>query len=165
MLTIRTILHPTDFSESSRQAFEMACSLARDHGAKLIVLYVQAPPVIVFGEGMVPPEPVSYVNELREQLRHMQPTEPQIEMERRMLEGDAATEILKVAKETKADLIVMGTHGRSALGRFLMGSVATHVVRRATCPVVTVKAAPVSKPITTKATSEHLQEAVAVGES
>jgi len=95
----------------------------------------------------------------------LQPTDSKIPMERRLLEGDAATEILNVAKVTKADLIVMGTHGRSALGRFLMGSVATHVVRRATCPVVTVKAAHVSKPIATKSVSEQSLEAVAVAKN
>jgi nucleotide-binding universal stress UspA family protein len=54
--------------------------------------------------------------------------------------GDPAAEILRVAQAVKADLIVLGTHGRTGLGRLLMGSVAEQVVRRAPCPVVTVKA-------------------------
>jgi nucleotide-binding universal stress UspA family protein len=52
---------------------------------------------------------------------------------------DPAAEIVGVAEQSKADLIVMGTHGRTGLGRFLMGSVAEQVVRRAPCPVVTVR--------------------------
>jgi len=93
LLAIRTVLHPTDFSERSEFAFRLACSLARGYGARLVVLHVAEPPM----------------------------------------------EILGVAEETKCDLIVMGTHGRTGLGRLLMGSVAEQVVRKATCPVLTVK--------------------------
>jgi len=62
-----------------------------------------------------------------------------VRMERRLEQGDATTEILRVAREESADLIVMGTHGRTGLGRLLMGSVAEQVMRRAPCPVLTVK--------------------------
>jgi nucleotide-binding universal stress UspA family protein len=61
-------------------------------------------------------------------------------VERRLVIGDPALEILDEAQESKVDLIVMGTHGRSGLGRLLMGSVAESVVRKAACPVLTVKA-------------------------
>jgi nucleotide-binding universal stress UspA family protein len=54
-------------------------------------------------------------------------------------EGDAATQIIRVAEETGCGLIVMGTHGRTALGRLLLGSVAGQVLRKAPCPVLTVK--------------------------
>jgi nucleotide-binding universal stress UspA family protein len=57
-----------------------------------------------------------------------------------MTEGDAVDEILRVARDADADLIVLGTHGRTGLGRLLMGSVAEQVVRRAPCPVLVVKA-------------------------
>jgi hypothetical protein len=57
-----------------------------------------------------------------------------------MEKGDPAEEILRVAEETKCDLIMIGTHGRTGLGRLLMGSVAEQVVRKAHCPVLTVKA-------------------------
>jgi hypothetical protein len=56
-----------------------------------------------------------------------------------LLVGDPASAILRVTQELPADLIVMGTHGRTGLGRLLMGSVAEQVVRKAPCPVVTVK--------------------------
>jgi nucleotide-binding universal stress UspA family protein len=62
-----------------------------------------------------------------------------IRTERRYEEGEPVAEILLTAKECGADLIVMGTHGRTGLARLLMGSVADQVVRRAECPVVTVK--------------------------
>jgi len=63
-----------------------------------------------------------------------------VRAERRLAEGDAVEETLRVAQEANADLIVMGTHGWTGLGRLLMGSVAEQVVRRASCPVLTVKA-------------------------
>jgi nucleotide-binding universal stress UspA family protein len=60
-------------------------------------------------------------------------------VERHVRDGDPSEEILAVARETRSDLIVMGTHGRTGVGRLLMGSVAEQVMRRATCPVLTVK--------------------------
>lgn len=64
---------------------------------------------------------------------------PEVLVEHRLREGDAAAEILQVADEVGADLIVLGTHGRTGLGRVLMGSVAEAVLRRARCPVLTLK--------------------------
>jgi len=60
-------------------------------------------------------------------------------VEHRLGEGDPATVILEVAEETGAGLIVMGTHGRTGLGRLVMGSVAEQVLRTAPCPVLTVR--------------------------
>jgi nucleotide-binding universal stress UspA family protein len=139
MLPIRTILHPTDFSAYSDQAFQLACALSRDYGARLIVLHVATPPVIVYGEGVLPPEPAVFQEQLRERLQHVVPKDPKLAVEHRLVEGDVAKEILRLAGETKSDLIVMGTHGRTGLGRLLMGSVAEQVVRKASCPVLTVK--------------------------
>ncbi|HZT97099.1 MAG TPA: universal stress protein [Chloroflexota bacterium] len=139
MLPIRTILHPTDFSEYSGYAFQLACDLARDYDARLIVLHVAAPPVVVYGEGVLPPEPKDYKERLRERLQQVVIQDPKIPIEHRLIEGDAAREILRLAGEAKCNLIVMGTHGRTGLGRLLMGSVAEQVVRKAPCPVLTVK--------------------------
>jgi nucleotide-binding universal stress UspA family protein len=139
MLAIRTILHPTDFSNYSAYAFRLACALARDYGARLVVLHVAMPPVVVYGEGVLPPEPEGYKERLREQLHKVVSQDPKVPVEHRLVEGDAATEILRLAGDSKCDLIVMGTHGRTGLGRLLMGSVAEQVVRKAPCPVLTVK--------------------------
>lgn len=139
MLAIRTILHPTDFSAYSDYAFRLACALARDYGARLVLLHVAKLPVMAYGEGVVPPDPVLYREHLWERLQQVQTGDVKIPAEYRLMEGDAATEILRIADETHADLILLGTHGRTGLGRLLMGSVAEQVVRRATCPVLTVK--------------------------
>lgn len=141
MLAIRTILYPTDFSAPSESAFELACALARDYGARLWIVHVAPPPAAVMGEfGALPPPPDEYGRaDLEEKLRRLQDRAPKIAVRCQLQRGDAATEILKAAQESGCDLIVMGTHGRTALRRLLMGSVAEQVLRRAPCPVLTVK--------------------------
>jgi nucleotide-binding universal stress UspA family protein len=139
MLRIRTILHPTDFSASSDLAFRLACSLAQAHGARIHVLHVGRQPVIVPVEGIIPPEPERYEEELTAKLHAIRAEDPNIPVEHQLLfVGDPAAEILRVAQAIKPDLIVMGSHGRSGLGRLLMGSVAAQTVRKAPCPVLTV---------------------------
>ena len=139
MLAVRTILHPTDFSEPSQHALGLACALARDYGARLIVLHVTELPTVAYGEGVVPPNPEDLRAAAQEQLDRLQVPQGNVRAERRLEQGDAVTQILRVAQEAHADLIVLGTHGRTGLGRLLMGSVAEQVVRRAACPVLTVK--------------------------
>jgi len=139
MLPIRTVLHPTDFSDYSGYAFKFACSLARDYGARLVVLHVLTRPVFIYGEGVIPPEPAGFEDQLRQRLHQVQPEDPNLQLEHRLVEGEAAAEILRLAEEAKCDLIVMGTHGRTGLGRLLMGSVAEQVARKSPCPVLTVK--------------------------
>lgn len=139
MLTIRTILHPTDFSECSSYAFQVACSLARDHGARLVLVHVTSSVVITAPFVTIPPEPVDIREQLQKELAALQPSEPGIQIDRHVREGDPGREILSLAQEIHADLIVMGTHGRTGLGRLLVGSVAEQVLRKAVCPVLTVK--------------------------
>jgi nucleotide-binding universal stress UspA family protein len=69
-------------------------------------------------------------------LQDVCPSDPGITFEHRLVMGDPATEIVRVAEEEKAELIVLGTHGRTGLSRILMGSVAEAVVRHAPCPVL-----------------------------
>jgi nucleotide-binding universal stress UspA family protein len=141
MLPLRTILHPTDFSEHASFAFRLACSVARDHGARLIVLHVLQPPLATLGGyPAVPPLPEGLgEQDVERQLRAMKPPRPGVSVEHRLLVGTPVALILDVARSVPCDLIVMGTHGRKGLGRLLMGSVAEEVVRNAPCPVLTVK--------------------------
>ena len=140
MLPIHTILHPTDFSASSKCALQLAGSLARDYGAHLIVLHVAPLPAALygFGEGVIPPD-MDWDQEARDELEQIQVADPKVHLSHRLEEGDPVTEILRVAEETNADIIVLGTHGRRGMQRLLMGSVAELVVRRAKCPVLTVR--------------------------
>jgi nucleotide-binding universal stress UspA family protein/quercetin dioxygenase-like cupin family protein len=141
MPDIRTILHPTDFSENSRYAFETACALARDNQATLLIVHVMMPSVAP-ALGAPPPDPRQPVESQGSLARFPwpQPSDPGIRVERRLAEGDPAAEVLRLSEASRCDLIVMGTHGRTGLGRLLTGSVAEEVLRKAGCPVLVVKA-------------------------
>jgi len=140
MLPIRIILHPTDFSDQAQHAFAAACSLARDHGSRLIVLYVRAPAVVAYGElGPVVTDLVWTPADVKAGLAGFHLPDPGVEVEYRVAEGEPAAEIVGQARVLGANLIVMGTHGRTGLGRLLMGSVAEAVLRRAPCPVLSLK--------------------------
>ena len=154
MLGIKTILHPTDFSERSALAFRLACSLARDYGARLVVVHIVPVSTVYYGEGVMVSPPPEDQEALREQLLQLQPRDAKVAVEHRLLKGDAATEIVDVAEETKADVIVIGSHGRTGLARLLLGSVAEKVMRKAPCPVVTVRA-PLSQLISSEEVSQE----------
>ncbi len=139
MFSIRTILHPTDFSEPSEFAFRLAGALARDYQAQLIILHVAPMPAFAFGQGIVLPEHNCHPQALEDKIQQFQSCGFPIPLDYQTREGNPAIAILQVAKEAQADLIVMGTYGRRGLSRFLMGSVAEQVVRDASCPVLTVK--------------------------
>lgn len=147
MLAIRTVLHPTDFSPRAEYAFRLAWALARDYQARLVLLHVAEPAPIIAGEGVVMPPTAIDLDELRRRLESVAAPEAGVPIERRVVEGETVAEILRVAEETKADLLVVGTHGRTGLGRLLMGSVAEQILRRAPCPVLTVKAPAAPVPV------------------
>jgi nucleotide-binding universal stress UspA family protein len=145
MDTIRTILHPTDFSESAQPASRLALRLARDHGARLILLHVADPPVFYGELGMAIPVPEMQKGNLDKEQALLEKCAAGSGAECRVVEGAAAAEILRMAGDEPCDLIVMGTHGRGALARLLVGSVATEVLRHAPCPVLAVKPSTVLK--------------------
>lgn len=140
MLPIHTILHPTDFSERARPALEFAGALARDYRAQLVVLHVLPPAFVVAPNGLAVMGPPDNRDEALSRLRSICPADTRVTTTHRLAEGDPAAEIVKAAQEVKADLIVLGTHGWTGLSRLLIGSVAEGVMRKATCPVLTVKA-------------------------
>ncbi len=138
MWTVHTILHATDFSAAGQHALEVACALARDHGARLILLHVRLPEGFVKDLEPVPLLPGD-VRKIVERALGSELAGEELDVEYRVEEGDPIELILNLAAETGCDLIVLGTHGRTGLGRLLRGSIAEDVVRRAPCPVVTVK--------------------------
>ena len=83
--------------------------------------------------------PEEYDGELWQALRQMRSPDENVRVEHRLVEGNAAKKIVEVAEQIQAGLIVMATHGRSGLGRALLGSVAEQVMRKAPCPVLTVR--------------------------
>jgi len=138
MLNIRSILHPTDFSSHSENARELACALCRDYGAHLNLLHVIKHAALLHGSEGPPLDPEVARQQALEQLRRLLIPGSHCPVDRRLEEGEPIPTILRVAEELRSDLIVMGTHGRTGLRRFLMGSVAEQIVRRARCPVLTV---------------------------
>ena len=128
MIRIRKILYPTDFSSYSNQAYFHAVALAENHGAQLTILYV-------YNEAGGEEEQTYW----QKQLEQIRPVDPNIPVEHVFLRGDPASQIVRYARESGADLIVMGTHGRTGLERLLMGSVAEKVMREAACSVLVVK--------------------------
>ena len=135
------ILFPTDFSPLGETALEMATALAKQRGAKLVIAHVEEPPMAYGGgelySGIEEPDR----REMEAMLAAILPTDPAVGYEHRLLIGSPATAIVRLAESENFDLIVMPTHGRTGLSRLLMGSVAEEVVRKAPCPVLTVKAA------------------------
>jgi nucleotide-binding universal stress UspA family protein/quercetin dioxygenase-like cupin family protein len=141
MPSIQTILHPTDFSNNSRYAFETACSLAKENNALLVLLHVIPPSTDPLST--VPPAnpllPAESQKSLKGRFTWPQAADSQVRIEHRVAEGDAPDEILRLAQALSCDLIVMGTHGRTGLSWLLAGSVAEEVLRNAGCPVMAVK--------------------------
>jgi nucleotide-binding universal stress UspA family protein len=141
MLAIKTILHPTDFSAPSDAAFRLAYGLARDHRSRLVVLHVVPAPES-HGELVARRQGEGYHEDLWRMLEGVRPEGASVAVERRLEDGSPAETIVKVAREEGADLIVLGTQGRTGLARLVLGSVAERVVRLAPCPVLTTSATP-----------------------
>jgi nucleotide-binding universal stress UspA family protein len=147
MIAIRRILCPLDFSRFSHHALEQAVALAREFGAEISALHVFAfAPVAetVPAVGSIPMEPMrlappqraALTAELREFAEGVEAEG--VTIHRTLHEGSPETRIVEHAKAWKADLIVMGTHGRTGFERLLLGSVTEKVLRKAPCPVLTV---------------------------
>lgn len=139
MLSFQTILYPTDFSSCSEAAVPLARALAREQGARLVLLHVVPIETVPEGASMVPMDLEAYHVALEELRRRLEGPDLKLAVETDVRQGDAQTEILQAADAWRADLIVMGTHGRTGLGRLLVGSVAEAVMRHAQCPVLTIK--------------------------
>ncbi len=134
----RTILFPTDFSEYSRQAFQIACDVATRNEGRVIVLHAHPPATVVGGDL---PQAIEYEDEdeARRKLASILPATADVPVQHLFVAGIPGPVIARAIREVHADLVVMGTHGRRGLSRVLMGSVAEEVVRRAECPVLLVK--------------------------
>jgi universal stress protein A len=138
-MSAKTILFPTDFSTASDAALSHAETLAKQAGATLLIVHVEEPP-LAYGGGELYyglPEPNS--ERIQKMLEDVKPSDPAVPFEHRLTMGDPAAEVVRIAEEESAEMIVMGTHGRTGLTRLLMGSVAEAIVRRSPCPVLTYR--------------------------
>lgn len=144
-IQLRRILAPTDFSEAAEPAMQWAMALGEVFGAEVVILHVLD--LTIAALAGLPSQLAAFpaVGELLEQVRR----ETEQEMARvsarfpgartLLREGSPRSVILEVAAEVDADLIVMGTHGRTGLAHVFFGSVAEHVVRHSKVPVLTVR--------------------------
>ena len=132
MIHIQRIVYPTDFSSYSTQAYFHAVGLAEQYGAALS---------IVFALNAATDEKNRGKAYWEAQLADVRPLNAKIAVTHAILEGDAATEIVRYATDQRADVIVIGTHGRTGVDRLVLGSVAERVMREAPCSVLVVKLA------------------------
>jgi nucleotide-binding universal stress UspA family protein len=143
MIQLASVLVAVDFSETSKNAIVYGQNLARAFGARLHVFHVadviSTSAAQFYPEGPGDPEAKAIelaTKRLRSYLVSQDAVDAGVEVR---VAPDAAEAIVDHAKEIHADLIVLGTHGRTGMSRFFMGSVAEHVVRRADQPVLVVR--------------------------
>jgi nucleotide-binding universal stress UspA family protein len=135
----RTIVHPSDLSRHADAALRIARFLAMDLGARLVIIHVVPRATIA---GIVPETLMDLENghEALEQIRKLvDGPDLKYPAETQLWRGQPAVEILDAATKLDADLIVMGSHGPTGLGRLVVGSVAESVMRTANCPVLVIK--------------------------
>lgn len=147
-MTIKRILVPVDFSQDSDAALGFAVGIAQQLGASVHLLHVVENELAagMWSAGAytaeIPGLQIDVVREAEAHLERMIPTIAGVRygLEHDVRTGPVAATIVEFAQDELADLIVMGTRGRTGLAHVLMGSVAEHVVRTAPCPVLTLRA-------------------------
>lgn len=140
----RPIMHATDFSPASRAAFAKAVELAKRDRAPLTITHVMLPPMIMMGDGYTPPTTYDQISRAHRTMSQKKldalvarAKSAGVRARGLLLEGQPADRILRAARGV--GFLVLGTHGRTGLARFILGSVASRVVAGARCPVVTVR--------------------------
>jgi nucleotide-binding universal stress UspA family protein len=140
---IRRILVPVAFASSVPDLVRYALQLVRGRGAQVRLFHVVGPPVDLISPESGPGPDPGVLDRIRERtgerLGEMARSVRGIKVDHRVVVGSPSREILAEAAAWKADVIVIGTHGRTGLRRVFLGSVAEAVVRRAPCPVLTVR--------------------------
>lgn len=147
MKTVRRILHPSDFSRASGAAFMKSIETAKDSEAELLILHVLSTAAIpVAPEGYMSPKAyeelyASARNWAQKQLDALvaKARRAGVRATGLLLDGVPYDQIVRAARGKRADLIVIGTHGRTGLAKLFLGSVAARVVATAPCPVLTVR--------------------------
>jgi nucleotide-binding universal stress UspA family protein len=154
MAEIKRITYASDFSTASLAAFPHAVRIAKATGAELTIVHVMLSPVMLFADGAYVPQQVwddLYTRMRGETNTEMdklikQAVDAGVRATASIVEGTVpAADIVKAVADTKSDLLVLGTHGRTGVARFVLGSVAARVVATAPCPVLTVRPPDVAK--------------------
>jgi nucleotide-binding universal stress UspA family protein len=148
MTRIRRILCPTDFSPASRPALACAVELCRANRAELSILHVFNPAIPMAGEAYyaLPQAYGRMLADIRADARRgldrvvARARKAGVRVKGLLLEGVPHDRIVRAARSSRADLVVMGTHGRTGIPRLFIGSVAARVIALAPCPVMTLRA-------------------------
>ncbi len=147
MKRMRRIMHATDFSSASSRALAKAVELAKQNKAELLLVHVLAA-IIPYDPGDGYSDPSLYIELEKSTRRQAQSSlealvqkvkRARVKVSSLLLKGTAHDQIVRAAKNRRADLIVIGTHGRTGITKLFMGSVAGRVVSTASCPVMTVR--------------------------
>ncbi len=144
MKPYRRILVATDLSTSSMLGFKEALDLAKQNGAELLIGYAYQPPSLTQAQAVAPAVYEEWDRNLRIGIEAK--LEPLLEQARGqqvkarplILKGSPNEAISEAAKKNEVDLIIMGSHGRTGISRLIQGSVSSHVIATANCPVMTV---------------------------
>ena len=147
MLPWKKILWPTDFSEPAYEGLKIATELATQFSSEIFLVHVIAPMPTMQGAaaptGFHLPTVLEELQEsAQKSLEDIRQAKIPAEIQARsfVVHGKPANEIVRLASQEKADIIVIPTHGESGWQRFVFGSVAEKVVRLADCPVLTIRA-------------------------
>jgi nucleotide-binding universal stress UspA family protein len=147
VIKLKVILVPTDFSESARHALTYGMSFAREYRARLVLLHVVENLTVGYASDLFPVPMAEVFQEIsgyaRAELAKLavEAREKGIEAEEHVVQGKPSAEIIRFAAEQGIDMIVLGTHGKGMLDQALFGSTTERVVRRAPCPVLSVRLA------------------------
>jgi nucleotide-binding universal stress UspA family protein len=146
MSRIRRIMHPTDFSRASSAAFKRAVDMAKGNRAELLLVHVMSPAIPIMADGYVSPQ----VYEDMEAAAHASSQKHLGALVKKakqagarakglLVEGVPHERIARAARSKKADMVVIGTHGRTGIAKLFLGSVASRVLAVSPCPVLTVR--------------------------
>lgn len=147
MIKLKKILVPTDFSESARHALTYGISFAREYSAQLSLLHVVENLTVGYASDLFPVPMAEVFHEIsgyaKTELGKLGTVarEKKVEVVEQVVQGKPSAEIMRFARENEVDMIVLGTHGKGMLDQALFGSTTERVVRRAPCPVLTVRLA------------------------
>jgi nucleotide-binding universal stress UspA family protein len=146
MSRIRRILHPTDFSRASSAAFKRAVDMAKANKAELLLVHVMTPTIPIMGDGYVSPQVYEDMEAAARAYsqKHLgalvsRAKQAGARVKGLLLEGVPHERIARAARSKKADLVVIGTHGRTGFAKLFLGSVASRVLAVSPCPVLTVR--------------------------
>ncbi len=145
MIKLKKVLVPTDFSDGARQALRYGMSFAKEYGAELWLLHVVENLTVGYASDLFPVPMAEVFQEIsgyaKSELAKLseEARGRGLSVQQEVVQGKPSAEIIRFASEHEIDVIVLGTHGKGMLDQALFGSTTERVVRRAPCPVLTVR--------------------------